>query len=176
VIDPPNGFIGIREAGPGDAEALAHLIGVLGYDLDAAGVVGRLVQYGTPWGRVFLAESGGRVVGFLSFHLIPLFHESGSLGRITALAVDADCHRMGIGRSLVAAAETFALANGCSRIEVTSGDHREHDAHLFYADLGYASDCRRFLKHLTASPAAKNQTFDGNLVTAPTQSVRKGCE
>jgi GNAT superfamily N-acetyltransferase len=46
---------------------------------------------------------------------------------------------------LVAEAEEFAWNNGCSRIEITSGDHRP-DAHAFYEAIGYFQDCRRFIK------------------------------
>ena len=49
---------------------------------------------------------------------------------------------------MVAAAEKIAADGGCLRMEVTSGDHREQDAHLFYQSLGYRTDCRRFLKDL----------------------------
>ncbi|MEZ0275792.1 MAG: GNAT family N-acetyltransferase, partial [Roseimicrobium sp.] len=64
----------------------------------------------------------------------------------TAMAIDPGYQRQGIGTALVGAAEEFARSRGCVRMEVTSGDRREKDAHVFYAGLGYASDCRRFLK------------------------------
>jgi len=140
----------IRSASPEDAPALAALIAVLGYDLDEEGV--RLnLEACSDLSRVFVATADdGAVTGFLSFHLIPLFHQRGHLGRITAMAIDPAYHRHGIGRALVAAAEGHALAHGCTRIEVTSGDHRSGDAHLFYQSLGYLSDCRRFLKSLAS--------------------------
>jgi hypothetical protein len=47
-------------------------------------------------------------------------------------------------------AEEAAAACGCLRMEVTSGDHREQDAHLFYQAQGYRADCRRFIKDLAA--------------------------
>ena len=49
------------------------------------------------------------------------------------------------------AVERYAARIGCSRIEVTSGDHREQDAHIFYQILGYKADCRRFIKSITVN-------------------------
>jgi len=95
---------------------------------------------------VFVAESALRVVGLLSFHCIPLFHADGSLGRITSMVVAPAWRGRGIGRLLVAVAEEFAWTRGCSRVEVTSGDHRS-DAHAFYEQIGYQLDCRRFIKY-----------------------------
>ncbi len=97
---------------------------------------------------MWVAVCGDGVAGFLSFHAIPLFHEPGRLGRITAMAIDPAFQRQGVGRALVAAAEVFAIQSGCQRMEVTSGDRREKDAHVFYRALGYDSDCRRFLKRV----------------------------
>lgn len=137
-----------REAQRGDAESIARLIAVLGYDLESSQISGRLEAYGNETSRVFVTLVEATVVGFLSFHAIPLFHQPAMLGRITAMAIDPQHFRQGIGSSLLKAAENFAINVGCSRIEVTSGDHRESDAHLFYASQGYSSDCRRFQKHL----------------------------
>lgn len=139
----------IRKACPEDAETIARLIDVLGYGLNSIYVTDRLEAYHDNFSRVFVAFNDTGLVGFLSFHAIPLFHEAAMLGRITAMAIDPIHQREGIGSSLVKAAEDFAISVGCSRMEVTSGDRREHDAHLFYAAQEYRSDCRRFLKHLT---------------------------
>lgn len=138
----------IRQARDGDAEALARLLAVLGYPTEAAVVPSRLRAYQEPHSRVWVATWEGGVVGFLSFHAMPLFHEPGRLGRITAMAIEPAFQRRGVGRALVAEAEAFATQCGCERMEVTSGDRREKDAHVFYRALGYESDCRRFLKQL----------------------------
>jgi len=139
----------IREACSEDAEAIAQLIEVLGYELDSNRTSDRLEAYRNDFSRVFVATNVTGLVGFLSFHAIPLFHETAMLGRITAMVIDPRHQREGIGSSLVRAAESFAISVGCARMEVTSGDRREQDAHLFYIAHGYGSDCRRFLKHLT---------------------------
>ncbi|RBP46408.1 ribosomal protein S18 acetylase RimI-like enzyme [Roseimicrobium gellanilyticum] len=144
----------IRQAKSEDAAGIAHLIKVLGYGLKADDVPARLEDYANDASRVFVAvHESGALVGFLSFHAIPLFHEPGALGRITAMAIDPEHERQGIGTALVGAAEEFARVCDCLRVEVTSGDRREKDAHVFYAKLGYASDCRRFLKRLEKTPS-----------------------
>jgi GNAT superfamily N-acetyltransferase len=94
---------------------------------------------------VFIADCGGEIGGFLSLHVIPLFHVEGNLGRITVLVVSSRCRHYGIGKKLVTAAEEFAWAHGCVRVEITSGDHRA-DAHAFYEAVGYRQETRRFLK------------------------------
>lgn len=138
----------IREARYEDAEIISQLIGVLGYELKPMDVVERLLSYRGGCSRVFVASNDVGLVGFLSFYSISMFHEASRLGRITAMAIDQLHHRQGVGSLSVAAAERFAISVGCSRIEVTSGDRREKDAHVFYQAQGYHSDCRRFLKRL----------------------------
>ena len=100
--------------------------------------------------RVIVAERSGRVVGVAAVHLAPLLHTSGDLGRITALVVAQELRGQGIGRRLVLEAESWVRSRGCSRMEVTSGDHRP-DAHRFYEACGYRCDERRFLKPMTES-------------------------
>lgn len=51
----------------------------------------------------------------------------------------------------MAEAEAFARRQGCERIELSSGDHRP-DAHAFYERLGYAVECRRFIKRAPGDP------------------------
>jgi GNAT superfamily N-acetyltransferase len=137
----------IRSARPDDALAVAELLAALGYPSPVAHIERRIADCAASTDTgVFVAESVQRVVGLISFHRIPLFHADGFLGRITSLVVAPDYRQRGIGRLLVAAAEKFAWAHGCIRVEVTSGDHRA-DAHAFYEHLGYQLDCRRFIKH-----------------------------
>jgi len=85
-------------------------------------------------------------LGVVSVHLLPLFHATGLLGRITSLAVNPSARGTGVGRALVSAAEQWAWSEGAQRMEVTSGDHRPA-AHAFYQAVGYTLDKRRFVKH-----------------------------
>lgn len=136
----------IRNARRHDALGVAELLSVLGYPSPVEDVERRIIDCESSVHTVvFVAEFDSRVVGVLSFHCIPLFHAEGYLGRITSLIVAPNYRQRGAGRLLVFAAEQFAWSHKCSRVEVTSGDHRP-DAHTFYEHLGYQLDCRRFIK------------------------------
>lgn len=136
----------VRRAGAGDSPQIAALLTELGYPADEKFASGRLeLFFDREDDAVWVAECGGEIAGFLSFHVIPLFHAAGGLGRITALSVDPRFQRQGVGGKLVAVAESFGWERGCLRIEVTSGDHRS-GAHAFYESTGYRQDCRRFIK------------------------------
>ena len=138
----------LREASVEDAGHLARLVGVLGYEMTPEQMATRMDACQSDDSKVFVALNEGAVIGFLAFHAIPLFHQPAMLGRITAMAIDPDFQRCGIGKLLLDAAEGLARNAGCSRMEVTSGDRREKDAHLFYLSQGYQTDCLRFLKSL----------------------------
>ncbi len=138
--------IEIRRAQSCDSADISEPLSELGYPSTAAQVERRIAETtGSTETAVFVAEWEGCVVGLLSFHRIPLFHADEYLGRITSLIVSTGNRGRGIGRRLLVAAEEYGAAHGCSRIEVTSGDHRA-DAHAFYERAGYRVDCRRFLK------------------------------
>jgi hypothetical protein len=72
----------------GDAAEIATLIVELGYSPTEQFVRDRLTQLSSSaMDMVFVAEYAGEIGGFLSFHILLLFHVEGNLGRITALAV-----------------------------------------------------------------------------------------
>jgi GNAT superfamily N-acetyltransferase len=136
----------VREATWSDSPDIAGLLGELGYPSSAPFVRDRLGKLASfAHSPVFVVEHDDKIVGFLSFHIIPLFHLDGGLGRITTLVVVPQHRGRGLGRALVEAAERFAWDQGCVRIEVTSADHRS-DAHAFYEAVGYKMETRRFLK------------------------------
>lgn len=135
-----------RPAREDDADGVAVLLSELGYAFDPGTVRERLRNLASAQDG-FLVVDEGAVLGLIGVHAIPLLHARGSVARITALVVRRDARGRGIGRALVAAAETFARKAGCVRMEVTSGDHR-FEAHEFYEALGYYEDERRFTKSL----------------------------
>ena len=136
----------VRRAVDSDARAIAALLGELGYPATESETRGRVTALAARSdAAVFVACWGNAVAGVLSFHIIPLFHAEGNLGRITSLVVTKSARTHGVGRALVQAAEEFGNSHGCVRVEVTTGEHRP-EAHLFYEKLGFGPVDRRFVK------------------------------
>ena len=135
----------IRLAGPADADAVTTLLIELDCEVATADVRRRLERLGgSPWDRVYLADNDGQAVGLLGLHLAPLLHRD-LLGRITAFIVTEAHRNQGIGSQLLHEAEAWALLQGCSQIELNSGDHHEQ-GHAFYRTHGFRCDDRRFVK------------------------------
>ena len=132
---------------------------MLGYGTSAELVAERLTTFTSSDADVVFVAGGApgdRLLGVVSAHAMPLFHASGRLVRLTALAVRAEAQGRGVGRALVEAAEEWGWRIGARRVEVTSGDHRP-GAHAFYQALGYAADERRFIKQMLTTRALARQ-------------------
>jgi N-acetylglutamate synthase-like GNAT family acetyltransferase len=137
----------VREAGAADRDALLALLAELGYPTEAETLEGRLERLACePSARVFVAERGGGVVGFASLHVLHLI-ERPPLGRLSAIVVTEPARRGGVGLALVERVEREARAQGCGRLEVTSGEWRD-DAHAFYRGIGFEETSKRFIKQL----------------------------
>jgi hypothetical protein len=68
----------VREAALSDSPDIAGLLGELGYPSSAPFVRYRLGQLSSnSYSPVFVVEHDGKITGFLSFHIIPLFHLNG---------------------------------------------------------------------------------------------------
>jgi len=146
VVSPAT--LAVREARQTDAPFVAQLLTELGYPRDEDFARWQIRRLATrPDDKVLVAEQSGIVVGFVALHLTPLFAESGPVGRITAFCVSAARRSQGIGRQLLAAAESAARDAGCVRMEVTSRESRTR-AHLFYARHGYVEHRMFFRKPL----------------------------
>ncbi len=153
----------IREAAPTDAEAVAGLLGELGYpntvdfarsklaalaesDSDRVLVAARASQRSSSAVSQSSKRAGG-VVGVAHLHVAELFHQPGRVGRIMAVVVNADARRLGVGRELMNRLEALARECGCTKLELTSAAHREA-AHALYLSLGYDEGLRHFVKYL----------------------------
>jgi GNAT superfamily N-acetyltransferase len=127
----------VRAARLGDAPAIARLSRELGYPAGAAAVRGRLRGIlGRDDQRVVVAESrGGSVCGWLQAHS-NVAVESGLRVEIVGLVVSAAVRRRGVGRRLVAVAETWAKEISSETVVVRSNAKRL-ESHAFYPALGY---------------------------------------
>lgn len=136
----------IRNVSHKDVNGLVDLLCELGYPLSNKVIEKNLTTYLKLDGyEVLVAEHEDKIVGFLSLHLIELFHMEGSSGRITSLIVSPDTRGIGVGKALIKAADKIFKKMGCVKAEVISADHRK-DAHIFYQSQGYILDKKRFIK------------------------------
>src|SRR4051812_43999360 len=125
----------IREATDTDAEAIASLLGELGYPTDSRRVPERLARMRAEAGQTTLvAELEGSVVGMATIIVRHVISGDAPFGRLASVAVLDDWRGRGIGSALVARVEEICRAAGCEVMEVTSAMHRER-AHDFYRRL-----------------------------------------
>ena len=147
----------IRSAAAADAAALVPLLEELGYPASPADIAARLAGLHAPESAALVAtDGGGGVLGLIGLHRLPVLHAAAPPCYITALVVASGARGQGIGRRLLAAAEEWAHRAGCSRLVVTSAEHRA-EAHAFYERAGFPYTGRRFARMLSpllpASPS-----------------------
>ena len=140
----------IRQATGADADAIARLLGQLGYPTENASVPGRLDRLmGHHRAAVLLAQRGDEVVGLASVHILSVLNRPRDVAWLTALVVDESVRGSGVGRRLVEAVEDFARRSDCERLSVTTQEHRT-DARTFYSRVGLEPTGRRFGKTLSS--------------------------
>ena len=136
---PPGGPRGfkVRTATGEDAGAIAILCGELGYPAGVKAMRGRLRRIlSRDDQRLIVAElPGGGLGGWLQAHCSEAV-ESGFRVEIVGLVVSQAMRRRGIGRSLVAQAETWAAEISAEAVVVRSNATRL-ESHAFYPALGY---------------------------------------
>jgi GNAT superfamily N-acetyltransferase len=138
----------IREAAAQDLEHIVRLFAQLGYASDPAQVEQQLrtLEY-ERCGRALVAEAYGALAGIAVVHLIKPIHVPAPWALLSALVVDERSRSVGIGQALLAAAEEFAMAHGCSQLELSSSSRRTR-AHIFYERNAYQEKRLRFVKTL----------------------------
>jgi len=140
--------VAIRDARPEDAQALVRLIEQLGYPT-SPDAVGRRVALlaSSPADRLVVAELEGQVVGLASLHISLSVEYVKPAAKLSAIVVDSDYRRRGIGEALVTAMEADARARGCCLVFLTTAEPRR-DAQAFYRRVGFEETGRRFAKWL----------------------------
>jgi GNAT superfamily N-acetyltransferase len=128
-------IVKVRRAQPDDAEAIAALMGQLGYDVPAPAVTARLQRLGERR-DVFVATDGERVVGWAALSIDEAFVE-GFGAFLEGFVVDEAVRSRGIGVALLEAVEARARERGCGEIRVQSNVLRAR-AHSFYERNGYS--------------------------------------
>lgn len=90
-------------------------------------------------------EDGGEIKGVLNLRLERQLHHTGKIAEIMEFAVRKDSRDRGIGKLLLAFAETTARNQGCEQIEVACSQARG-EAHRFYLREGLINTHFRFVK------------------------------
>jgi GNAT superfamily N-acetyltransferase len=138
----------IRFAEAADAEALAGLMTELGYETRTSEMTMRLQTIAADSRyRTFVAVRNGKLCGMIGTFCFLSYEHNNPGGRILALVVSKEARRTGVGRRLIAAAESDFAQRNIQRVAVNTHLTRK-DAHKFYAGLGYTSNGYRFVKTL----------------------------
>jgi GNAT superfamily N-acetyltransferase len=137
----------IRDAVAADSEAIANLLGQLGYPAGPDAVEARLERLRIVGDRVVVAEVDGHVAGLAQLHVSPSLEYDRPAAKLAALVVDESRRGEGIGRALVEEMEAEARARGCVLLFLTTAARRE-DAHAFYERVGLQETGKRFAKEL----------------------------
>lgn len=137
----------IRQVIEKDTPSLLPLMEQLGYKISEADLLENIQLHLTAGYNLFVAESHGKLTGFISIHFYRYPHLKENLGRITALCTDAEHRSFGLGGRLLTYAEEYLKSKNCKVIELTSGSQRE-DAHRFYERQGYIEKRKRFVKEI----------------------------
>ena len=138
----------VRKARAADAPEIRRLLEALGYQNSLRQVKDRLARFRrAKAATVLVAQAGTKFAGLVSLDWFEIFHLEGFNCRMTAMIVDPEIRRQGVGRKLVAAAERVAKKAGCWRLEVTSGLKRR-GAHTFYVKQGLEFTSKRFSRQL----------------------------
>jgi GNAT superfamily N-acetyltransferase len=127
----------VRAAKRGDAGAVAALAAQLGYD-EAESEIGRRIEEirAQGNGEIYVAVvPPDNVVGWVQVFAV-LLVELPPLAEVGGIVVDSRYRRIGVGRSLMEAAELWARQNGLATLRLRSNARRD-DAHGFYQRLGY---------------------------------------
>lgn len=138
--------IRLRPATPDDADAVAALLGELGYPTTPQQARARLARIQDDAGyHTVLAESGGKTLGFIGLQRGWLYEHDRPFVRILALVVAAAARRRGVGALLISAADDFARFHDAYGMHLTTSLHRE-EAHRFYEGLGFTRTGWRYAR------------------------------
>jgi GNAT superfamily N-acetyltransferase len=133
------------------AEALPHIFRPAGGPARSQEHINGIVL--APGSVVFVAESGGRVIGMAHVHMrmaadYPIIVPR-TYAHVDTLGVAEGYRRRGVGRALMKQAEQWALSHGAAEIELNVWEFNEN-AIEFYKNLGYETSRRTMTRRLTA--------------------------
>jgi GNAT superfamily N-acetyltransferase len=134
----------IRPAASGDVPALLALVrrywhfeGIEGFEALRVELVLQGLLADPRLGAVWIAESEGRLQGYLIAVLVLSVEHQGMMAEIDELFVMPEARSCGVGGRLLAAAETALAARGCVRVQLQLGVANTA-GRAFYEHRGYA--------------------------------------
>jgi N-acetylglutamate synthase-like GNAT family acetyltransferase len=138
----------IREAEKSDAAVLALLMTDLArHNITPDDILNRLRFVAeSKYDFLFVCEENEIISGLLGFRIRENIEEVSRFGEVSAIVVNVNEKRRGVGRFMMDYAEKLAREMGCKGTWLVSGFAREKEAHLFYKQLGYQPTGYRFVK------------------------------
>ena len=113
----------VRRAAAADAPEIARLLAQAGAALTASDAADRLdAMRARPDCAVLVTAGYAGLNGLVAVHWAPTLQMARPVARLTALVVDADERRHGIGRLLLKAASQAARSGGCDTLEIAADE------------------------------------------------------
>lgn len=129
-----------------EVHILAQLIEELGFTIDENTLEEKITTFmSSKHDKIFVAKVEDRIVGLLAINIIvPLYHPD-NFARIDTIVVNHAYRNLGIGNALIHQAENYAKTQECTRVFLSSGNHRSQ-AHEFFRSCGYVTNATYFVK------------------------------
>lgn len=135
----------IRSAVRGDIPQLLALIrrywefeGIAGFEALRIEVLLQHLIQAPDSGAVWVAETGGDLIGYLVAVSMPSLEHKGLMAEIDEMFVVPEARARGVGRQLIASLEQSLVAHGCVRLQLQLGVANA-GALAFYRRLGFAA-------------------------------------
>ena len=125
----------VRKYHDSDLRDLVDLMAQLGYQHTEQSLRENIGAVRESGGEIFVADSRGKVYGCICA-IFDIRLAAGTNGEIVSLVVDRSARGMGVGKGLVAKAESW-LKQKTNRLRVRANSVRT-EAHDFYKSLGYS--------------------------------------
>ncbi len=140
----------IRDAEFGDLQALTLLMNDLSYPTTLNEMEARFEKIAAhPDYKTILAIVNNEVVGMAGLMKGHYYEKNGDYLRILAFVVKQNTRNLGIGRTLIQAAESWAISEDLNSVAISSGNREDRiAAHAFYQKMGYAIRSSGFFKQL----------------------------
>jgi N-acetylglutamate synthase-like GNAT family acetyltransferase len=141
-------MLSMRKAEVKDIDTLCELMTELaGYTISKEGMLDRLEHVEkSEIDYLFVCEEDNRTLGLLGFRTRVNLEEVSKFGEISAIVVQPESRKRGVGRYMMDYADRLARDMGCKGMWLVSGFAREEEAHKFYKRLGYEINGYRFIR------------------------------